>query len=393
MITGIKLHNFKSIYDLPDLKFGEVNFVIGKNGVGKTNLLSAIELTRKLAAGEDLEVAVSEIAPFSIELFTQDSSSSSTSIALYLKDRAGKRYEFTYTITLASNGLVISDEKLALWENNEFNEVYVRKNDNFAARTENSHKLSEIPLGIKRGELALANYENKFASKVASMISSFKVLWFERSPHPYRVRLHKRDSLDLSNLDGLVVSLHQNKKEQFNKAVHIIKQIIPEFEEPKVTSIPPPSGSGQQSEDESKARERFLVYWGDKDIGDLSYTLSGLSDGNLRIIQLIFALFDAEGSSCVIGEEIENGQHYGRIKTLMEVLKHLSVKLNVQLLFTTHSGEILTNISASDVIFCSKDERGHSCYRRLVEVVDIPMVKEELGREPTAKELIDFGVI
>ena len=371
-----------------------MNFIIGKNGVGKTNLLAVIDLTRRLASGERLEDVVSRTAPFGkIDLFTVGSNSSSTSVSLQLKDKEGKIYELAYTISQSGTELSVSDEKLSILENSELKELYVRRGDSFDARTGDSGELTRIPLGVRKDELALANFDNSYASKIAAMIAAFRILWFDRSPDAYATKLHRSDSLDIANLDGLVVSLHQYKREQFDKAVNIIQQIIPEFKAPNVVALPPPSGTGQSSDNEGKAPERFIVYWGEKETKDLVYSLSGLSDGNFRVIQLIFALFDSEGSSCVIGEEIENGQHYGRIKTLMEVLKHLSVKLDVQVLFSTHSGEILTHISPSDVILCTKDEQGHSHYRNLEEVVDIPMVTEELKREPTTKELIDFGVV
>jgi len=246
---------------------------------------------------------------------------------------------------------------------------------------------------VKGDELVLASFNNEIALKVASLISNFKVLWFDKAADPYVFKPHRQDSLDVSNLDGLVISLHENNRGAFDKAVSVIKQIIPEFVPPRINKLSPPATKTSKSEEEAKVFDRYFVFWGEKATQELEYTLTGLSDGNFRIIQLVFALFDSDSSACLIGEEIENGQHYGRIKTLMEVLKHLSIKLNVQLLFSTHSLELLSHVSPDDVIFTSKNAEGYSSYQKLSAAVDRSMVEEELGHEPTAKELVDLGMI
>lgn len=393
MITSIAISNYKSISDLPSLPLGQINFLIGKNGVGKSNLISAIELTRRLCNGDNFEQATRQIAPFGIEIFTRGSSMPNASINLGVKDGEGKRYELVYTFGLSNNEFLITNEKLFILQDNNKVEVYVRDSSSFKARVSLEQPLVDVPFTAKPGELAIASFNNEISTKVAKTISNFKVLWFDKTSDPYSWHIHKQDSLDVSNLDGLVISLYENNRPAFDKAVAVIQQIIPEFVAPRVDRLPAPTSKSGKDGEESKALDRYVVFWGEKEVQEIQYTLSGLSDGNFRVIQLVLALFDSETSSCVIGEEIENGQHYGRIKTLMEVLKHLAIKLNIQLLFSTHSGELLGHISPTDVIFCAKDQEGHSAYKKLSDAVNTDMVKVELGREPTARELIDLGMV
>lgn len=93
----------------------------------------------------------------------------------------------------------------------------------------------------------------------------------------------------------------------------------------------------------------------------------------------------------LIGEELENGLHYARIQSMVEILKYLSKKLKVQLLFTTHSPQILNFVSPREVIYCSKDGDG-SKYISLNDTDEYQKIKQELNIEPTSKDLFESGL-
>ena len=399
MLKSIKLTNYKSIAAMPELKFGDTTFIIGKNGAGKTTLISAIYLTKQLAEKKGLDDALSIVAPFGFELFTGGvAPHNNTQIEVTVKGEDGCFYKLSYTIGFSQGSVsadyIITEENLLKFSDHPIAKehpgqlIYKRVNDTIQTFVENSAELEAVPLNISPKELVLSSYSDPDASKVADLIRGYRILWFDAKADSTSFKVYTKDKLDVRSLDATVVNLYKTDRPSFNKAVHVITQLIPEFKPPLVQTINPIINKDKK-DDKSKTIERYVVFWREQ---DLEYTISGLSDGNFRVIQLIFSLFSSKSSTCLIGEEIENGQHFGRIRTLLEVLKVLSTKLNVQLIFTTHSRELLGYVSPSDAVYCQKDDNGHSKYDYL-EGKNVEIIKEELGRPPTAKDVLDFGVI
>lgn len=403
MLKSIKIKNYKSISDMEELKFGnEVTFIIGKNGSGKSTLISALFLTRELADRKRLDDILTGVAPFGLELFTGGSAKSSAQIEIVLKNRRGVYYRFTYTIALGKgsfgNDFIIGEESLVRYENatslteGQGSLIYTRSENHLMGPSKDriQNSLEEIPLNIGESELVLASYNDPIVSEVAEIIRGYRVLWYERADSNNSFTVHTQDKLDTHSLDAMIVNLYKADKESFEKAVRVIKQLIPEFEAPIVRVINPAVPTPAK-DDKAKLLERYVVFW--KERSTLEYTISGLSDGNYRVIQLVFALFSAKRSTCLIGEEIENGQHYGRLQTLLEVIRVLAVKLEIQLIFTTHSIELLRYVPPSDVIYCAKNEAGCSSYTYLTDKVNVEDVSAELEKPATAKDLLELGMI
>lgn len=388
MIKSIKVANFKSILNLDELSFSDgTTFIIGKNGAGKSTLLSALYLTKKIASKAILDEALSDVAPFGFELFTKNSRKMTTEIQLRVKDDSGQVYKYSYSIGLASSSFAITEESLTKMRGEEETPVFHRTNNELKALDRKTDKLVDVPLSITSGQAVLSNYSDETVAKVATLIAGYKILWFDKSTDPSGFKVHIQDKLDQVSLDAIVVDLYKNKKNAFDNAVKIIKQLIPEFEAPLVQTISPETA---KKDEKGKMLDRYIVFW--KEAGDLEYTITGLSDGNFRIIQLIFTLLASEKSVCLVGEEIENGQHYGRIKTLLEVLRVLSIKLDIQLIFTTHSKDLLSYVNSSDVVYCYKDDQGHSQFEYLDEKINTDSVRDALGKMPTTKDYLDLGL-
>ena len=390
MIRSISISNYKSINKLDELKFGYFNFLIGPNGAGKTTLISAIDLTRKLASGKNIDESVEQTTSFSTEFFNQYSSNNLTDISITVKDNHGELYNLKYSIGSELGQYEIAQESLTRLLKDAEIPIYTRNHKEFNASAGKDNKLDAVPLVIKDNELALSTYNNPVVNEVAKLISGYKVLWVDKTwDEAHKFKVHFQDKLDQNNLDGLAVSLYRNNKSNFNKAMAIIEQLIPGFKTPTFNIA---RRANEDEEEDKKNIDPYFVMWNEADT-NLSYSLRGLSEGNFRIIQLILAIFSCNKSTCLIGEEIENGLHFGRIKTLLEVLRHLSSKLDVQLIFTTHSLEILGHVSPSDVIFSSRDEKGYSLYENLDNKHNTEFVKQQLDREPTAKDYIDLGMV
>lgn len=384
MIRSVSIKNFLGINELVDLKLGlGPTFLIGQNGSGKSTFISAIHLTQKLIKYKNADFVLSSLAPFGGEI-SSHGNSRDTEFVFCIKSKKGF-YRFSYSIRSEREGFVIPREKLEKI-NDEYRVeslVYERLSDGIKTSNE-----STIPLHVNRNELVLSGYNEEFTRDVANTLSSCRVLWLNGRNDDHSFHIYRKDELHPTSLDAMAVRLYKTDKEAFNNAVKVIQTIIPTFLPPNIQEISP---NKAVDSDET----RYVVFWNEKwnDDSILEYVLPVLSDGNMRVIQLIFSIFASEMSTCILGEELENGQHFGRIKTLLETITTLAIKRNIQMIFTTHSIELLSFVPPSHVIYLDKDEHGYTRFRELDKKVNLAYIEQELGREPSSKDLMDLGII
>lgn len=84
-----------------------------------------------------------------------------------------------------------------------------------------------------------------------------------------------------------------------------------------------------------------------------------LSDGTLRFLAMVAALFAAPSGQVFVFEEIENGLHPMRMHLLVELLEEIAIDRDLQIIATTHSGEVLQRLSQkalADALLFTRDE-------------------------------------
>ncbi|MBQ9019834.1 AAA family ATPase [Candidatus Saccharibacteria bacterium] len=383
MLKSISIKNFKGIKNLDNLRFGQgATFIIGQNGVGKSTLISAIYLTSQIIKHRSANEVLDEFVPLGEEFISHNSNSSTAEFSFCLSVREDI-YRFSYSISTDSDLFKISTERLE-----ELNPDYTIK-ELVYERMQDGIKVpnGNIPLHVNDDEFVLSSYGEDRTRTLASTIKNYKVLWFNGNNGESKFRVYSSENLNQQSLDAIAVKLYKEDPSSFESATKVIKTLIPSFTAPEIREISPDSNSSSES--------RYIVFWkeGWSDGSVLSYAVPGLSGGNLRIIELIFTLYSSKDAICLIGEELENGQYLGRIKTLLEIVNTLAIKRNIQMIFTTHSNDVLSNVSPRNVIYAEKNEDGYSIFQSLDEKVDSAYIKGILGEEPTTKDLIDMGVI
>ena len=111
----------------------------------------------------------------------------------------------------------------------------------------------------------------------------------------------------------------------------------------------------------------------------------GMSDGTLRFIAIVVALLTAAPHSLLLIEEVDNGLHPSRAKELVDMLKELSRKRQVDVLCTTHNPVLLDELGNKMIPFVSyvtRDEYGDSHVKLLEEKENLAklMASGTLGR-------------
>ncbi len=118
-----------------------------------------------------------------------------------------------------------------------------------------------------------------------------------------------------------------------------------------------------------------------------------LSDGTLRVIAVAAGLLSAPTGSTVVVEEIDNGVHPSRAKTLLANIEKVAREQKLVVLLTSHNPALLDALPITaipDVVFCYRDpQQGDS---RLVRLEALPNYPELVAQGPLGR-LVTQGVL
>ena len=102
-----------------------------------------------------------------------------------------------------------------------------------------------------------------------------------------------------------------------------------------------------------------------------------ISDGTLRFMGVLAAMFTAPEGSVFFLEEIENGLHPTRIHLLVELFEQFAESRNLQIIATTHSSQVLLSLSEpalrSAILFARTEDTPGTITHRLG---DLPHFEE-----------------
>lgn len=120
--------------------------------------------------------------------------------------------------------------------------------------------------------------------------------------------------------------------------------------------------------EETKTDDVMVKLWeGDGDETPMS--ARSLSDGTLRFMGYLAAMFSAPEGSLFLIEEIENGLHPTRVHLLVELFEQFAESRNLQIVATTHSSQVLLSLSdkalRDAVVFARVEDRPGTVTSRL----------------------------
>ena len=121
-----------------------------------------------------------------------------------------------------------------------------------------------------------------------------------------------------------------------------------------------------------------------------------LSDGTLRVLSIASALLSAPEGALVVIEEIDNGVHPSRAKSLLENIQEVAARRGLSVLLTSHNPALLDALpieAIPKVLFCYRDPKdGDSRLVQLERLADFPelIAQGSLGHLMTAGRLEYF---
>ena len=119
------------------------------------------------------------------------------------------------------------------------------------------------------------------------------------------------------------------------------------------------------------------------DKNDRRVSAYSASDGTLRFLAILTALFNPAASGIYFFEEIDNGIHPNRVWLLMDLLQNEAVREDVQIITTTHSPQMLTFMNDDTFESASVVYRDEDCddaiIRPLSEIGDAKKLRKADG--------------
>lgn len=335
MIKKITIDNFKSIRHI-EVEIPHFAVIVGNNGAGKSNFLKAIKIVALLASGKQIKDVLRQMNLFSGELlFDKDNPKITISIEMSLKAK-----EITYLLEITrdkSEETYIYRISREILQNGHSNgPILKRIGEKIEIDTEEGEASSES--NLVDSQLAISILKKpEIVSEVQRFLSSILVEYYE----PSNLReFGSTTSADFDrNLAEKLFHQQETSQESYRKIEETLKEIVMGVEKIKVL------GSG----------ERLYISFKEQTL-PVSYTFFSSSDGNLRTLAILVALFQKPKPSAIFLDEIENSLHPTRIKSLLKLLDYYCEKevKSSQVVLTTHSPVVMEYVDAKQIIYMYK---------------------------------------
>lgn len=331
-LSRMTISGYKSIKAC-DITFGKINVLIGSNGAGKSNFVSAFSLLQNILS-KNLQVSVAQSGVNAL-LYKGRKETDEIAFEVYFGNNS---YGFNLVPT-DDNRLIFRKEFFGYhgqWKN----ESNVARGNSEAMWDTGAHNQIDqyvIPTLKKQNWRVYHFHDTGRSAKVKQEhnISNNKVLMF-----------------DAANLAAFLYRLKGNYKKNYDEIVQTIQLIAPYFSD---FVLEPQEGN----------EEQIVLKWQQKGCENI-FNASQLSDGTLRFICLATLLLQPHElqPATIVVDEPELGLHPYAITIFAEMVKQLSDEK--QIIISTQSVELLNEFDVEDVIVVDRGENG-SEFKRLNE--------------------------
>jgi predicted ATPase len=328
-IKSITVEGFTSIKSaVVDLR--ELNLLVGANGAGKSNFISALGMLGRIVDGE-LGLFVGLAGGASALL--SDDPDSPGQVSLEVQFEAGG-----YTATLiaaAGDELIFLDESLWLSR--------IHGPSTSIGRGHRESRLTEADNILQSSDRAWP---------IINALRGCRVFHFHDTSRdaPVKQQGYESDNLslhpDARNLAAILLNLRETEPSNYRRIVGAIKQVAPFFRDFVLAP--------------ERSTERLRLRW-QQEGSDTIFPADALSDGTLRFICLATLLGQPELPGVIVLDEPELGLHPFAIVQLADMLR--SVSKRSQVVVATQSVTLMNQFDADDLIIVDR-RNGFSSFER-----------------------------
>lgn len=372
MIKSFIFENFKS-YEKAKLELEDLTILIGTNAAGKTNAIEGMKILSEISTGRDFSVILDGSKNVDSEIRGGSKgccklNTTYFTLGCVIDIDLDKDIEYKITIKVGER-VYVDEESLYIIHKDSDKELIFKtkkaKKDSGDIKVEyNNAKRGKNPdLTCIRYSAVLPQMVSKlpvdndiyktYVEYINMVVDNLRNILF-LNPIPSAMRGYSRiTDNDLrpnaDNLSSVLYSICQNDNYK-NKLLEIIKK-LPENDVVGIDFIKTPIGDVMFS-----IKEKF---------GARSNTMEAkrLSDGTIRCLAVIASILSQDKGSTVVIEEVDNGIHPSRAKSLIDAISELGKDKGVDVIITTHNSALLNSVSKEDikgVSICYRDEESGS---------------------------------
>ena len=337
-LETISIQGYKSIRELIDFPLTSLNILIGANGSGKTNFISAFKLINQIVE-ENLQLFIGQQGGANSLLYFGQKTSEFLRIDL----KFGSNGYDINLLPAAGDTLVFGFEEVGYHDKSRYAQPYKQNLGSGHRET----RLLEISREI---------HHMTIADHVLRALKSWRVYHFHDTStgetEKQRANLNDNQVLrsDASNLAAFLYLLRQTKEPYYRKIVSTIRLVAPFFDDFNLR--PDPFNA-----------ERIQLEW--SEVGSDSYfNANTLSDGTLRFMCLATLLLQPSLPSTILIDEPELGLHPYAITVLSSLLR--SAATETQVIVSTQSVPLVNQFKPEDIVVVDRLNQ-QSTFRRLGE--------------------------
>ena len=334
MIQKITIEGYKSIKE-QTVELFPINILIGGNGIGKSNFISAFTLIHNLYERNLQNYVLTKGGSDSL-LYMGKKETDHLSFDLFFAERGKDAHNrFIVNMKEAQDSLFIERIDTAY--------------HNGVSWHKQLHEVNKQESSFKNDHTGQAFYVNSF-------LREFEVYHFHDTGKGARVKQEHNISnnkmllYDAANLAAFLYRLKNFFKQNYDEIVETIRLVAPYFDD---FVLEPQEGN----------EEQIVLRWCQTGCEDI-FNASQLSDGTLRFICLTTLLLQPHElqPATIIVDEPELGLHPYAITIFSEIVRQLSNEK--QIIISTQSVELLNEFDVEDVIVVDRSDTG-SEFRRL----------------------------
>lgn len=316
-LDSLEIHNFRGFQHLRIEKLGRVNLIVGRNNIGKSSLLDALELYARRGTPSLIWQILRTRTEYK-ENFSRTEENIDELLHALKYLFYGRKEVKDNSIPIHIGPIDFLDETLSIAVNWFIKDVDAQEG-----------LIRWQPLQL--GEYLAA--DNPVPRFIVSFGQTFKTGYsLEARPRPRTI---------FSERGLRCVSIGSNGLSWNQASLYWDKVTLTDLDDDILAALqiiaPGVIGLSFVGEAETPTNRIPLVRM--KDI-DEPLPLGSLGNGMLRVLGIVLALANAKDGMLLI-DEIENGIHYSAQKELWQMIFRLAHRLNVQVFATTHSWDCI----------------------------------------------------
>ncbi len=335
-LDWISISGFKSLKRIDKLRLSQINVIIGANGSGKSNFISAFSFLHSIREGR-LEETVKRSGGADELLFRGRPETDEMSFHISFANEANQ-----YKVNLLGsdkNGLVPFGEKAYYWDKSNYPQAY------------------DEGIASEEKEAGISGHQNRSVPKyVQQHLEKWRLYHFHDtssdSPlkRPSDINDNRYLRPDGSNIASVLYLFREKYAEHYQRIVNAIRDVAPFFDDFVLQPLELDS-------------ERISLEWIEKG-HDKYMSPSSFSDGTLRFIALATLLFQPihYKPSIILIDEPELGLHPFALSVLASMVRFSAS--TSQIIISTQSAFLLDNFEPEDVLVADR-VNGATEFKRL----------------------------